>query len=70
MKTRPTQFGVRENTASSGQHAPEGVIRRIADYRGEEKHARYAQYTVEKAQGQLQQIKSTPEQESRTPEVI
>ena len=26
MKTRPTQFGVRENTASSRQHAPRGVI--------------------------------------------
>ena len=26
MKTRPTQFGVRENTASSRQHAPRSVV--------------------------------------------
>src|SRR5260370_24938894 len=26
MKTRPTQFGVRENTASSRQHAPRRVV--------------------------------------------
>ena len=26
MKTRPTQFGVRENTASSRQHAPRHVV--------------------------------------------
>jgi len=49
---------------------PEEVIRRIADYRGDEKHARYAQYTVEKVQGELQRIKSIPEEESRTPEGI
>lgn len=49
---------------------PEEVIRLIADYRGDEKHARYAQYTVEKAQGELQRIKSAPEEESRTPEGI
>src|SRR6267143_4221834 len=29
--------------------APEEVIRRIADYRGDEKHPNYARYTVEKA---------------------
>src|SRR5580704_16524203 len=28
---------------------PEEVIRRIADYRGDEKHANYARHTVEKA---------------------
>jgi hypothetical protein len=33
---------------------PEEVIRRIADYRGDEKHANYARYTVEKAQGALE----------------
>jgi len=33
---------------------PEDVIRRIADYRGDEKHATYARYTVQKAQGALQ----------------
>ena len=27
MKYRPTQFGVRENTASSGQHAPRLAVR-------------------------------------------
>jgi excisionase family DNA binding protein len=26
MKPRPTQFGARENTASSGQHAPRGAV--------------------------------------------
>jgi hypothetical protein len=34
--------------------APEEVIRRITDYRGEEKHANYARHTVEKAQRQLE----------------
>src|SRR5260370_31343236 len=33
---------------------PEEVIRRISDYRGEEKHSNYARYTVEKAQVALQ----------------
>ena len=33
---------------------PEEIIRRIADYRGEEKHPSYARYTVEKAQAALQ----------------
>ncbi len=33
---------------------PEVVIQRIADYRGDEKHSGYAQYTVEKAQKELQ----------------
>jgi len=33
---------------------PEEVIRRIADYRAEEKHPNYARYTVEKAQLALQ----------------
>ena len=32
---------------------PEEVIRRIADYRGDEKHPSYARYTVEKAQAAL-----------------
>lgn len=32
---------------------PEEVIRRIADYRAEEKHPNYARYTVEKAQAAL-----------------
>jgi len=29
---------------------PEEVIRRISDYRGDEKHSNYARYTVQKAQ--------------------
>ncbi|MGH9504136.1 MAG: DNA-primase RepB domain-containing protein [Terriglobales bacterium] len=33
---------------------PEEIVRRIADYRGEEKHPSYARYTVEKAQAALQ----------------
>ena len=33
---------------------PEEVIRRIADYRGDEKHANYARYTVQKAHAELQ----------------
>lgn len=33
---------------------PDEVIRRIADYRAEEKHPNYARYTVEKAQAALQ----------------
>jgi hypothetical protein len=32
---------------------PEEVIRRIADYRADEKHPNYARYTVEKAQAAL-----------------
>ncbi len=32
---------------------PEEVVRRIADYRGDEKHSNYARYTVEKAQAAL-----------------
>jgi hypothetical protein len=32
---------------------PEEVIRRIADYRAEEKHSNYARYTVEKAQASV-----------------
>jgi RepB DNA-primase from phage plasmid len=32
---------------------PEDLIRRITDYRGEEKHSNYARYTVEKAQAAL-----------------
>lgn len=35
---------------------PETVIQRIADYRGEEKHHRYARYTVEKARMELQHV--------------
>ncbi|HMD08948.1 MAG TPA: hypothetical protein VKH63_15540 [Candidatus Acidoferrum sp.] len=34
---------------------PEEVIRRIADYRGGEKHSGYARHTVEKVQMELQQ---------------
>jgi RepB DNA-primase from phage plasmid len=33
---------------------PEEVIRRIADYRGDEKHPNYARHTVEKARQELQ----------------
>jgi len=32
---------------------PEEIIRRIADYRGDEKHPSYARYTVQKAQAAL-----------------
>ena len=32
---------------------PEEVIRRIADYRGDQKHSGYARYTVEKAQREI-----------------
>jgi len=46
---------------------PEEVIRRIADYRGDEKHPGYARYTVEKAQAQLLQINSSRDDENRTP---
>jgi RepB DNA-primase from phage plasmid len=35
---------------------PEEIIRRIADYRGAEKHAGYARHTVEKAQQELQRV--------------
>ena len=49
---------------------PCNMDKRIADYRGDEKHGRYAQYTVEKVQEELQRIKSTSEEESRTPEGI
>ena len=38
---------------------PEEVIRRIADYRGEEKHSHYARYTVEKAHAQLRRTTAT-----------
>ena len=34
-------------------HDPEEIIRRIADYRGDEKHPSYARYTVQKAQAAL-----------------
>jgi hypothetical protein len=33
---------------------PEEVIRRITDYRGEEKHTSYARYTVKKAKREVQ----------------
>ena len=46
---------------------PEEVIRRIADFRGDDKHARYAQYTVEKAQMELQRSNSKNLDQSRTP---
>ena len=46
---------------------PEEVIRRIADFRGDEKHAHYAQYTVEKASMELQRNNSTNLDQSRTP---
>ncbi len=36
-----------------GDH-PEEVIRRIADYRGDEKHPNYARYTVEKALAEIE----------------
>jgi RepB DNA-primase from phage plasmid len=48
---------------------PEEVIRRIADYRVNEKHdpQYYARHTVTKAQAEMQRINSTREDESRTP---
>lgn len=51
---------------------PEVVIQRIADYRSEDKadpHY-YARHTVTKAQADLQRIKSTHQDESRTPGVL
>ena len=51
---------------------PEVVIQRIADYRSEDKpdpHY-YARHTVTKAQAELQRIKSTHQDESRTPGVL
>lgn len=45
---------------------PEDVIRRIADYRAEEKHPNYAKYTVEKAQASL---RSRPSHRVETPPV-
>jgi hypothetical protein len=38
--------------------APDEVVRRIADYRAEEKHPNYARYTVEKALAALQRSRS------------
>ncbi|HEV3481199.1 MAG TPA: DNA-primase RepB domain-containing protein [Candidatus Acidoferrales bacterium] len=38
---------------------PEEIIRRIADYRGEEKHPGYARHTVEKAQAHFQSARPT-----------
>lgn len=51
---------------------PEEVIRRIADYRADEKHDAeyYARHTVTKAQADLQQktaVTGSPEEESRVP---
>jgi len=51
---------------------PEVVIQRIADYRSADKadpHY-YARHTVTKAQADLQRIKSTHQDESRTPGVL
>jgi hypothetical protein len=45
---------------------PEGVIRRITDFRGDEKHANYARQTVEKAQRQSRGA-SNPQQLNETP---
>ena len=44
---------------------PQEVIRRIADYRGDEKHPNYARYTVEKAQAAIQHARSCPEDAER-----
>jgi hypothetical protein len=52
---------------------PEEVIRRIADYRGEEKHSNYARYTVEKAQAALHSksnVGPPPEQASSSRESV
>jgi RepB DNA-primase from phage plasmid len=45
---------------------PEGVIRRMADFRGDEKHANYARQTVEKARRELRGA-SDPQQLNETP---
>ena len=65
----PTQVGNRERAVEVTQSErdwafakralargddPEQVIRRISDYRGDEKHSNYARYTVAKAQAHLQ----------------
>jgi hypothetical protein len=46
---------------------PEEVIRRIADYRGDEKHVNYAWYTVTKAQAELQWETSSPQPAENNP---
>jgi RepB DNA-primase from phage plasmid len=46
---------------------PEEVIRRIADYRGDEKHANYARYTVEKAQMELHGRAASPQSTESNP---
>jgi hypothetical protein len=43
---------------------PEEVIRRIADYRGDQKHSGYARYTVEKVQAVLSASSARREMES------
>ena len=54
------EFDVHITLASFAKRAlargddPEEVIRRIADYRGDQKHANYARHTVTKAQIELQ----------------
>jgi hypothetical protein len=49
---------------------PEEIIRRIADYRANDKHdpTYYARHTVGKAQAELPHIKSTHAEENRAPE--
>jgi hypothetical protein len=44
---------------------PEEVVRKIADYRDDEKHANYARCTVEKTQAELQPNDSAQQEESR-----
>ena len=51
---------------------PEEVIRRIADYRADDKSDPdyYARHTVMKAQAELQRKNSTQEEETRTPRAL
>jgi hypothetical protein len=46
---------------------PEQVVRRIADYRGDDKHSNYARYTVEKAQMELQRGAASAQSIERSP---
>jgi hypothetical protein len=44
---------------------PEEVVRKIADYRDDEKHTNHARCTVDKAQAELQPNDSAQQEESR-----
>lgn len=76
---RPTALSQSERDWAFAKRAlargddPQEVIRRIADYRAEEKHPNYARYTVEKAQAALHRTLTandrTAQPSADTPEV-